>query len=127
MNYKGPERRRSPRHRVLESFSMFVSLPKKGDHRLPLHDVSQHGVGFDLDLEGEILPPFQVTIGEELDIQLYLNQSLFVPIKVKVARIESEKSARRIGAELLERGSKPSAAFQAIVKLIDHLEEFAPS
>src|SRR5579885_2681962 len=94
----GAERRRSARQPILDSFSLFVVVPKKGIHRLPIHDVSAEGIGFDLDTEGESPSDFPVKVGETLELRLYLNQSLFLALEAKVMRSQEKDLIRRIGA-----------------------------
>jgi hypothetical protein len=117
----GLERRGSKRRPILDSFSFFVALPKKGGHRLKAHDVSDSGMGFDFDIEGEGSDIFPVSQGESFDIHLYLNQSLYLPLTVKVIRIIESEGVRRIGAEFIDRqgpGFKALLSFLAMVDLI---------
>lgn len=115
----GKERRRTKRRPVLNSFSLFVVIPKKGVHRLQLHDVSDLGVGFDIDLEGEGPDTFSITEGETVDIRFYLNQTLYIPLVVEVRRVERHGSVRRVGAEFVEKDSRAYQAFQSFVQTID--------
>ena len=129
MGGSGAERRKTPRRPVLESFSLFVVVPKKGDHRLPVHDLSDQGVGFDIDMEGESIESFPVKSGETFELKLYLNQTLFIPLQVKVARIvetQGETGAvRRIGAEFAQKNTKAFLGLRAFVTLLDSLLETA--
>jgi len=120
---QGAERRRFKRRPILETFSLFVVVPKKGSHRLPVHDVSDSGIGFDLDIDGENFSEFPLKSGERLDVQLYLNQTLFLPVTVQVARIEDTASVRRIGAELVNPDSPSSKAFAAFLTMLDLVTE----
>jgi hypothetical protein len=120
---QGAERRRFKRRPILETFSLFCVVLKKGSHRLPVHDVSDAGIGFDLDIDGENLSEFPLKSGERLDVQLYLNQTLYLPIALQVARIEDTASVRRIGAELINPDSPSSKAFIAFLNMLDLLAE----
>ena len=73
------ERRRSRRRPILETFSMFCVVPKKGVYRLPgARRESDQGIGFDLDTEGEELHGFSLKLGVSRSrVHFYLNQSLF--------------------------------------------------
>ena len=112
------ERRRVHRRPVLDSFSMFVVVPKKGPYRLRVHDISNLGIGFDIDVDGEP-EVLAIAKGEEIDVHFYLNQSLYLPLKVTVARIEKAGLIRRIGAEVAENDSPGHKALQAFVQMLD--------
>jgi hypothetical protein len=120
---QGAERRRFKRRPILETFSLFCVVPKKGSHRLPVHDVSDAGIGFDLDIDGESTTDFPLKSGERIDVQLYLNQTLYLPVALQVARIEDTASVRRIGAELVDANSPSSKAFAAFLNMLDLLTE----
>jgi hypothetical protein len=119
----GIERRRARRRPILDTFSMFCVVPKKGVYRLPVHDVSDHGIGFDLDMEGEEGQQLAVKLGEPLEVHFYLNQSLFLPLSVRVARIDEGK-IRRIGAEL-DTQAPAHAGFAAFLKMLDAIVDVA--
>ena len=122
--FDGEDRRKSARRPILESFGFFVAVPAKGYHRLPVHDVSEHGVGFDLDVEGTGDEGFPLKEGEALEIHLYLNQSLYIPLTVKAVRIsKSDKKGRSIGAEFQKLSGASMRALQALVKMLDSLSE----
>jgi hypothetical protein len=116
----GIERRKAPRRPILDTFSLFVAIPKKGPHRLPVHDVSELGLGFDFDVEGESATSFPTAIGEKLEVHLYLNQSLYLPLEVEIMRIESRKGgARRVGTEIASRKTPAYKGFEAFLKMLD--------
>jgi hypothetical protein len=119
------ERRRSTRQPILDSFSLFVVVPKKGIHRLPIHDVSGEGIGFDLDTEGESPTDFPVKLGETLEIRIYLNQSLFLTLDAKVMRSQEKNLIRRIGAEFANRGGKNFKAFQSFLRMLEDIRDAA--
>jgi hypothetical protein len=120
------ERRRSRRRPVLESFSVFVVALERAPHRLAVKDVSDLGIGFQLDPDtgqGEQL--LQVEVGDTLEISLYLNQSLKLPLRIQVVRIyqESENGPRVAGASILELHSNGYKAFASFIQLLDALAE----
>jgi hypothetical protein len=116
----GIERRRTRRRPIISTFSLFVVIPRKGPHRLPIHDLSDAGIGFDLDTEGEESGDFNVKEGESLDIHLYLNQSLYLPLSVRIMRLEERNQVRRIGAEFSEEDAG-FKAFQAFLQMLDSI------
>jgi hypothetical protein len=116
---QGAERRKSKRRPILETFSLFAVVPKKGMHRLLVHDVSEGGLGFDLDIDGENFDEFPVKAGEKLEVHLYLNQSLYLPLSVQIARLEDTKSIRRLGTELVDPSSPQSKAFASFLQMLD--------
>ncbi len=115
------EKRRTKRRPLLESFSMFAVIPRKGVHRLPIYDISDLGVGFDFDIEGESLTDFPVTMGERLELHFYMNQSLYLPLSVQVARVETRGVVRRIGSEFVDKENKNYKAFLSFVHFLDAL------
>jgi hypothetical protein len=116
---QGAERRKTKRRPILETFSLFAVVPKKGMHRLLVHDVSEGGLGFDLDIDGENFDEFPVKTGEKLEVHLYLNQSLYIPLAVQIARLEDTKSIRRLGTELVNPNAPQSKAFSAFLQMLD--------
>lgn len=120
---KRPERRRAVRRPVLSTFSLFVVVPRKGAHRLALHDISERGIGFDLDTEGESPEDFPVASGDRLEVEFYLNPSLHIPLAVKVARVELRGQVRRLGADFEERSGRAYQAFASFLQVLEKIEE----
>jgi hypothetical protein len=121
------ERRRARRRPILETFSIFVSIPKKGGHRLRILDLSEKGIGFEFDAEGESIAAYPVTEGEVIDLSLYLNQTVSLPLSVTVVRIEERNGVRKIGGEIQEQDSKPYTALVAFLNFVDRLAEAGSS
>ncbi len=122
----GAERRRSKRLDILDTFSLFVVVPAKGPMRLKVHDISDAGIGFDLDIEEELgAAGFEVKIGNEMEIHLYLNQSLYLSLPVTVRRIVDAQGIRKIGAEFRGKGTKAQVALLAFLDMLDALGEVA--
>lgn len=119
-NPPGSERRRSTRRAILDSFGMFMSIPKKGGYRLPVHDVSSEGLAFDLDVDGEDFRDFPAKVGETLDVELFLNPSIGIPLRVKLVRV-TQGTVRKVGAEIDSGASKGRQAYEALVALVDAL------
>jgi hypothetical protein len=90
--------------------------------------VSEIGIGFDFDIEGESFEEFPLQRGQEVEVHLYLNQSLFLPLMVSVARIQPEGSVRRVGAQFDKDASKNGQgyrAYRAFVDMVDAVAEGA--
>ena len=117
------ERRKAYRRPILSSFSFFVSLPVKGSYRLNVYDVSEVGMGFDFDIEGEDLTEHPLVVGDFVEVSLYLNQSVCMPLTLRVARVEGDAVKRRVGAEFQELSSLSYRAFLSFLRLIDDLHE----
>lgn len=122
---KPEDKRRAKRRPILDTFSLFISIPRKGPHRLKVHDVSELGIGFDFDIEGEPNSDFQPQKGQQMEIHLYLNQSLFIPLTVEVARVDTQGRLRRVGAEFAQTKERPYRAFTAFLTALDVLAEVA--
>jgi hypothetical protein len=119
------ERRKTKRRPILDTFNLSIVIPKKGGHRLAVHDVSEGGMAFDFDMEGEATDDTPLKPGETIDLQLYLNQSLFIPLKLKVARVDTQGMVRRVGAELMEKDNPAQRAFTAFIDMLDQVVEVA--
>lgn len=119
------EKRRSKRRPILQTFSLFAVVPRKGDHRLHVHDLSDQGIGFDLDIDGESPADFPVQSQEKLELQLYLNQSLSLSLEVEVKRIEDAGGVRRVGAEFIRINSPSYKAYASFLQMLDLLGEAA--
>jgi hypothetical protein len=121
----GAERRKFKRRPVLDTFSLFAVVPRKGPHRVPVHDISDQGLAFDLDIEGEEASVFPVARGESLEVQLYLNQSLYLPLQIQVARLEEKGSIRVVGAQIQDKTSKAYKGFLSFLTMLDSITEGA--
>lgn len=112
-------RRKARRRPILDTFSLFVVVSTKNILRLKINDLSELGIGFNFDIEGEEQVP--VKVGDPLELQLYLNQTLHIPLQVKVARVEDSEKVRRVGAEYLDRNSPPYQALVAFLEMLDRV------
>ena len=116
-----PERRKSKRREILENFSFYIQIPKLGPARHCVHDVSESGVGFIVESLGGA---FTLAQDEKVDLHFYLNQSLFLPLKIQVTRQEQNKETQQIGAVFLDTQSNQYQTFLSLVKLLDQLGDF---
>lgn len=122
MTKNGIERRKQKRSQILDSFSLFAVVPKKGAYRLPINDLSKAGIGFEVDIEGEDLEGFPLVEGDELELHMYLNQTLFLPLEIQIKRISIKKGVRKIGAEFIEKKHK---SYKALVSFLEVIEEIS--
>ena len=116
-----PERRKAKRREILENFSFYIQIPKLGPARHKVHDVSESGIGFVVESLGGV---FTLAKDEKVDLHLYLNQSLFLPLKIQVARQEETGETQDVGAVFLDTQSNQYQTFLSLVKFLDQLSEF---
>ncbi|MBL7715615.1 MAG: PilZ domain-containing protein [Bdellovibrionales bacterium] len=109
---------------MVESFSFFVSVPKKGGYKLKVHDLSEIGIGFDLDIPGEGAS-VPVKEGDTWEVHFYLNQTLYLPLTVKIARLLDREGVRYAGAEFPDRSTAPYHAIESLLKMLDQLADVA--
>lgn len=120
------DRRKARRRAILTTFSLFAMVPSKGPYRLTVHDLSDLGIGFDLDIEGEEGVPFPLQENESLEVRLYLNQSLYIPLPIQVKRIiPQEEGIRRIGGEFTTMPAPTRQALASFLELLDSLLDVA--
>jgi hypothetical protein len=121
------ERRRARRRPVLETFSIGAQMPALGPHRLEVEDLSEIGVGVRLesDVFGDAGLP-HLRLGEQLELKLYLNQSLFIPLRMRIARLveRPEQGQILVGADF--EGSSEGALF-AVRSFLGVLDQLADS
>lgn len=115
------ERRKAKRRPILDAFSFFVVAPKKGLLKLSVADLSDGGLGFDYDVGGEIFSSFPIEKDEVLDIHFYLNQSLFIPLTIKIVRIEDIAGVRRVGGEFIGKGLQAHKGLLSVLEMIDQI------
>ncbi len=118
---KGIERRKTRRRNILATFSIFLVIPQKGIHRLMIHNISEEGIAFDFDIESEAPFDFPAKIGDSIDARLYINPSLYIPIQMKIVRIEKSGDGRRVGASFQNIKSENHQALLSFLKLLDSI------
>ena len=118
------EKRRAQRRPILSTFSFFVVAPSKGIHRLAIHDISTLGIGFDFDSLGGG-EDMSIQSGDDLEIHLYLNQSLFIPLQIHVVRAVEGDHVKKIGAEFSDTSTKSYQALVTLCEMLDQLDDAA--
>lgn len=122
---KIPERRRSTRIKLLETFNIFISIPKKGFFKLEAQDISETGIKFDLDIENEPSSIFPAQIRDIIEFRIYINSNLFIPTKAKLVRIEERLEGRRIGAEFQDQHSLEHQAILTFIHFLNDIQKVA--
>jgi hypothetical protein len=119
-NKTGIERRRVKRREILDRFSFYICIPKLGYTRHTVNDISELGIGFMLDTLGE----FRLKNDEICDFQFYLNQSLYLQLKIKVVRsMERDGAIQEVGAIFTDMNDPVHQTFVTLVKLVDQLSD----
>ena len=116
-----PERRKSKRREILENFSFYIQVPKLGPARHRVNNLSEFGVGFIVESLGGL---FTLKIDEIVDLNLYLNQSLYLPLKIQVTRQIDQVETQQVGAVFLDTKSNEYQTYLSLVKFLDQLSEF---
>jgi len=60
-----------------------------------------------------------------LEIQFYLNQSLYLPLAIKVMRLETKEGLRQIGGEIIQAQSPAYKGYTSFLAMLDALSEVA--
>lgn len=115
------ERRKARRREILDFLSFYIHVPKLGPSRHQVHDVSENGIGFIV----ETLGVYKLEEGEVCDLNLYLNQSLFLPLKIRVIRQDAHEKTQTVGAIFLDKETNQYKTFLSLVNFLDQLAEFA--
>ncbi len=114
--------RRENRRPVLESFQMFAVLPTMGHYRLKIYDITTLGIGFCFAPFAEFDPFHKPIVGQELPLELYLNDSLHLHLNIRVVRLVENEDKHKIGAEFIHTDNESYHAFLAFMKFVDQLE-----
>jgi len=115
------EKRKARRREIVEQFSFYVCVPKLGYTRHKVKDISEIGIGFEIETLGE----FKLKKGEVCELQFYLNQSLHLSLEIEVMRHVDHDSTQEVGATFANQKSNAHATFSTLVKLVDQLSEYA--
>jgi hypothetical protein len=115
---EGAERRRSARKEVLETFHVFLVIPRSGLRKMYLKDVSDHGMGFYAEADDAF------TSGEVIDCTFYINPSLKLPLSLKVAHVIDEGGRKKVGCEFNNTSTKAHKVFGDFMSLLNDLAAF---
>lgn len=111
------DRREVKRTILTEFISAYAVLPERGLMKVTLYDISENGLGFDLELqEGVFLE------SEEVAFRVYLNHTTYFPFTVKITnsrRLENEGVFRH-GASFM-KGTVNDVALHHFVKFIENV------
>ncbi len=118
---QAPERRKSKRRQILEHFSFYIQIPKLGPARHRVLDLSEFGIGFLVESLGGV---FTLKHDEKVELHLYLNQSLFLPLNIQVTRQDQSSETQQVGAVFLDTKSNQYQTYLSLVKFLDQLSEF---
>ncbi len=123
------DRRQAKRRPVLESFSVFISLPKVAPVRLKVIDVSEMGMGFEIASAQKSAIDRVLQSGEKVEILFHMNPSFSLHLNLKVVRVEDQKNdlwvvGCQFSSSPKERG-EGFDAFIAFVHLVDQLARSA--
>jgi len=110
-------RRRAERTPLLEQFYLSAMIPDRGPYRLKVLDVSELGIGFSC--EASEIESWQLEREDTLELRLFLNQRLYLPLKVRIAHLNADKKTTRVGAEILKGDSEGYDALLAFLKMLD--------
>ena len=111
------ERRGVQRTLLTDIVTAFVVVPSRGLLQVSLYDISENGIGFDLQPS---LGSFQ--LGEEIVMRIYLNQETYFPLQIRVTNCRQivEEAVNRHGANFI-KGSTNDVALHHFVQFIEHV------
>lgn len=113
------ERRKHARREVLETFHVFVVIPKVGPQKLYLADLSEGGFAMNADEDAHLKAQ------DAYSGFFYINPSLKLPLSFKVAHIAPQADgAQRIGCEFNDPTSKAYKSYVKFLHLLDDLAAF---
>lgn len=114
------EKRKASRIQILESFSVYLVITDMGPYKIQISDLSEIGIGFQLDDDLEA-----IEAGQEKAVQLYMNQTLFLPLTIKIVRAFQKDGFWNYGAELLDKNKKGPEALKHFMRVLSCLEGVA--
>jgi PilZ domain len=111
----GEERRQVRRTILTEFVGAFIVVPERGLQKVALYDISDNGLGFDLDLADGAL-----RVGEEIAMRVYLNHQTYFGFIARVSneRMVEEEGVYRHGVSFV-KGTVNDEALHHFVKFIE--------
>jgi hypothetical protein len=105
------ERRKVKRTILSEFIGAFLVVPQKGLCKVALHDISENGLAFEIEVEKG-----QFTVGEEVAFRVYMNQQTYFPFVVKISnmREDKEEGVYRHGANFVKGTVNDEALFHFV-------------
>jgi len=109
------ERRQVKRTILTEFISAHVVVPNRGLNKVAIHDISDEGIAFDLEVEDG-----KFKKNEELAMRIYLNATTYFPffVKVKNCRFIEDEGVYRVGSQF-DKKSFNSEALSHFIKFIE--------
>lgn len=109
------ERRKVKRTILSEFIGAFLVIPQKGLCKVALHDISEDGLAFEIEVEKG-----QFQIGEEVAFRVYMNQQTYFPFVVKISntREDKDEGIYRHGASFVN-GTVNDEALYHFVRFIE--------
>lgn len=109
------ERRIVKRTILTEFIGAFTIVPERGLIKVSLHDISDNGIAFNMDLTTG-----RFRVGEEIAMRVYLNHTTYFPFTAKVSnsRVLEDEGVIRYGANF-EKGTINDVALHHFIKFIE--------
>jgi hypothetical protein len=109
------ERRKVKRTILTEFIGACVVLPQDGLCKVALYDVSEDGIGFDIDSSQG-----RFNVGEEIAMRVYLNHQTYFPFVVKItnSRVIEDEGVVRHGTSLVG-GTVNDEALYHLIRFIE--------
>lgn len=112
------EQRRVRRTAIRDAFSIFLTIPVlRGMSRIYIRDISTMGLNFFIDID-EFTK--SCSVGQVLEIHLYMAPSFYFSLKGKIVRIENDNMAMEF-----ERDQKSLEALSRFLSFLDAAVESA--
>lgn len=111
----GEERRQVRRTILTEFVGAFIVVPERGLQKVALYDISDNGLGFDLEAQQGGL-----RVGEEVAMRVYLNHQTYFGFVVRISneRFIDEEGVHRHGVSFV-KGTLNDEALHHFVKFIE--------
>lgn len=112
------EERISVRRDILETFRIFLTMPHLGSRKIIISDLSRNGISFESE------PGMKLSESSSLECYLHLNESIRIPLSIKVVHMADDCGYMRAGCEITDKKSSAFRAYSNFVELLMSLTEF---